>query len=80
MSPPADLKERVARVLAEEVGPALQMDSADIEVLGVTDGVVQVRLHGACSGCPSAVMTLIMAVEQELRKRIAEVEYLEALP
>ncbi|HEV3260643.1 MAG TPA: NifU family protein [Gemmataceae bacterium] len=80
MSSPADLKERVARVLAEEVGPALQMDGADLEVLGVTDGVVQVRLHGACSGCPSTIMTVIMGIEQELRRRIPEVEYLEAVP
>jgi Fe-S cluster biogenesis protein NfuA len=80
MSSPADLKERVACVLAEEVGPALQMDRADIEVLGVTDGVVQVRLHGACSGCPSTIMTVIMGIEQELRRRVPEVEYLEAVP
>jgi Fe-S cluster biogenesis protein NfuA len=77
---PAELKARVARVLAEEVGPALQMDCTAIEVLDVTDGVVQVRLSGVCSGCPSTVMSVIMGLEQELRQRIPEVEYLEAVP
>ena len=51
-----------------------------MEVLEVSDGVVRVRLQGGCSGCPSAVMAVIMEIEQELRKRIPEVEYLEAVP
>jgi Fe-S cluster biogenesis protein NfuA len=77
---PGGLKERVAKVLAEEVGPALQMDGAAVEVLGVCDGVVQVRLSGVCDGCPSTIMTVLMGLEQELRQRIPEVEYLEAVP
>jgi Fe-S cluster biogenesis protein NfuA len=75
-----ELKARVVRVLAEQVGPALEMDGAAIEVLDVADGVVQVRLGGVCSGCPATVMTVIMGIEQELRKHVPEVEYLEALP
>jgi Fe-S cluster biogenesis protein NfuA len=74
-----DLRESVARILVEEVGPALQMDGAEIEVLEVTDGVARVRLHGTCSGCPSTIMAVIMGIEQELRKRVPEVEYLEAV-
>jgi len=74
------LKERVTRVLAEEVGPALQMDGTAIEVLDITQGVVQVRLNGVCSGCPSTIMAVLMGIEQELRQRIPEVEYLEAVP
>jgi Fe-S cluster biogenesis protein NfuA len=76
----AELKERVARVLAEEVGPVLQMDGASIEVVDVADGVAQVRLHGVCGSCPGTAMTLIMGIEAELRRRVPEVEYLEALP
>jgi Fe-S cluster biogenesis protein NfuA len=76
----SELKTRVERVLAEEVGPALAMDGAAIEVLDVTAGVVQVRLGGVCSGCPSTLMTVIMGIEQELRKHVPEVEYLEAVP
>ena len=75
-----DLKARVARVLAEQVGPALEMDGAAIEVVDVSDGVAQVRLGGVCSGCPSTIMTVIMGIEQELRKHVPEVEYLEAVP
>ena len=75
-----ELKTRVAHVLAEEVGPVLQMDGGDIELLDITDGVVRVRLHGACSGCPSTIMAVITGIEQELRRRVPEVEYLEAIP
>lgn len=75
-----ELKVRVARVLAEEVGPALQMDGAAIEVLDVADGVARVRLNGVCSGCPSTIMTVLMGIEQELRRRLPEIEYLEAVP
>ena len=75
-----DLKERVARVWATEVRPILQMDGGDIEVVNVDGGVVQVRLLGTCGGCPSTIMAVIMGIEQELRKRVPEVEYLEAVP
>jgi NFU1 iron-sulfur cluster scaffold homolog, mitochondrial len=74
------LKERVARALAEEVGPALAMDGTAIEVLDVSDGVVRVRLGGVCGSCPSSIMAAIMGIEQELRRLIPEVEYLEAAP
>jgi len=74
-----ELKDRVAQVIAEEIGPALDMDVGGIEVVGVDGGVVQVRL-GACAGCPSTIQTIIMGLEQTLRQRIPEIEYLEALP
>lgn len=75
-----DLKERVVRVLAEEVGPALQMDGAAIEVLDIVQGVARVRLNGVCGGCPSTIMTVLMGIEQELRRRVPEIDYLEAVP
>jgi Fe-S cluster biogenesis protein NfuA len=68
----------VIQVLAEEIGPALQMDGSGIEVLDVADGVVRVRLRQICNGCPSTIMTVIMGIEQELRRHIPEVAYLEA--
>ncbi len=80
MSDVGGMKERVADVLVREVGPALAMDGAAIEVLDVTDGVVRVRLNGVCGGCPSSIMAAIMGIEQELRQRLPEVEYLEAVP
>jgi Fe-S cluster biogenesis protein NfuA len=74
------MKERVARIMAEEVAPLLQMDGGDIEILAVEDGVVQVRLHGVGGCCPSTVQAVIMGIEEELRRRVPEVEYLEAVP
>ena len=74
------LKQRVARVVAEEVAPLLQMDGGGIEVVAVEDGVVQVRLSGACGCCPGSVQAVIMGIEDELRRRVPEVEYLEAVP
>jgi Fe-S cluster biogenesis protein NfuA len=76
----AGLKERVAKVLAEEVAPLLQLDGGGVEVLDVTDGVVRVRLVGACGGCPGTVYAVLMGLEEELRRRVPEVEYLEAAP
>lgn len=74
------LRERVERALKAEVAPALELDGTAIEVLDVTGGVARVRLGGACSGCPASVMTIIMGIEQELRRRVPEIEYLEAAP
>ena len=70
----------MARILAEEVAPALEMDGAGLEVIEVSDGVVRLRLGGICSGCPSTVMAVVNGIEQELRRRVPEVEYLEAVP
>ena len=56
-APAPDLKERVDRILNEEIGPALQIDTGRIEVLDVTDGVARVRLQGVCTGCPSTGST-----------------------
>jgi Fe-S cluster biogenesis protein NfuA len=75
-----DLKQRVARVVAEEVAPLLEMDGTAIEVVAVEDGVVQVRLNGTCGCCPGSVQAVIMGIEEELRRRVPEVEYLEAVP
>jgi len=81
MSPASTtLKERVQRVLAEEIGPALELDGTALEVLDVTDGIVQLRLGGVCGSCPSSIMAAVMGIEQELRRRLPEVEYLEAVP
>ena len=75
-----DMRERVARVMAEEVAPLLQMDGADVEVLGVDEGVVRVRLHGACGGCPGSVYAVVIGGEEELRRRVPEIRYLEVAP
>ncbi len=79
MSAPDDLKSRVAKVLAEEVAPALQMDGTAIELLDVSDGVARVRLHGGCGGCPSTIMAIILGLDQELCRRVPEISYVEAV-
>jgi Fe-S cluster biogenesis protein NfuA len=75
-----DLKDRVSQILAAEVEPAMQLASGSIQVLDVTDGIVRLRLGDVCASCPSSVMVVIMELEQELRKRIPEIAYLEAVP
>jgi len=67
-----DMKTRVASAL-DEVRPALQMDGGDVELVSVEDGVVHVRLLGACGGCPMATMTLVGFVEERLRARVPEI-------
>ena len=68
----SDMKSRVTSAL-DEVRPALQMDGGDVELVGIEDGVVQVRLLGACGGCPMATMTLVGFVEERLRARVPEI-------
>lgn len=71
---PDTLKKEVAKIIAE-LRPFVQGDGGDIELMGVNDdGVVSVRLHGACVGCPSSNMTLKMGVEQTLKDRLPEVK------
>ncbi|HKB02502.1 MAG TPA: NifU family protein [Gemmataceae bacterium] len=73
-----DLRSRVEEVIRTEVAPILDLDGASIEVLAVENGCARVRLSGACTGCPATVLFVIQGIEQELRKRVPEVEYLEA--
>jgi len=76
-----NLKQRVQHVITEEIAPALQMEGGSIDVLSVDEGgVVRVRLIGSCAGCPSTVYAIIMGIEEELRRRVPEVNYLEAVP
>ena len=68
--PTTSLKERVAQVLAREVGPALSMDGTLLEVLDVEDGIARIRLHGICGNCPSSIMAADAKIEEELRRTI----------
>lgn len=76
----ADLKARVAAALAAHVGPALDMDGALLEVLDVQDGVARIRLNGVCGNCPSSIMLVVNGIEEELRKHVPEIAYVEAVP
>ena len=73
------LKDKVERSLMS-VRPYLQADGGDIELVDVNDeGVVFVRLAGACQGCPGALMTLQMGVERILREQVPEVKSVTAV-
>jgi Fe-S cluster biogenesis protein NfuA len=76
----ADLAARVARALAEEIVPTLKMDGASIELIEVVDGVARLRARGVCGACPGTVMAVIMGIEQELRRRVPEIGYIELVP
>ncbi|MCK4507064.1 MAG: NifU family protein [Desulfuromonadales bacterium] len=68
------MKEKVQEAL-ELVRPALQADGGDVELVDVTDdGIVSVRLTGACGSCPMSTMTLKMGIERTLKEKIPEVK------
>ena len=69
----AGLRDKVEKVI-NLIRPAVQADGGDIELVAVSsDGVVQIRFHGACQGCPSAGMTLQFGIERNLREKVPEV-------
>jgi Fe-S cluster biogenesis protein NfuA len=73
------MKQKVEEVI-NEIRPNLQADGGDIELIGITDdGMVQVRLQGACRGCPGAAMTLKMGVERLLKQKVPGVKGVENL-
>ncbi len=68
------MKERVEEVL-DQVRPMLQADGGDVELVDVSaDGIVSVKLTGACGSCPMSTMTLKMGIEKSLMEQIPEVK------
>ena len=68
------------RSALEDVRPHLQVDGGDVELVDVTDdGVVKVKLTGACAGCPMSQMTLKWGVENYLKKKIPKVKTVESV-
>ncbi len=73
------LREKVESSL-DTVRPALRADGGDVELVDVTDeGVVSLRLTGACRGCPMSTMTLKMGIERALQKQVPEVTRVDAI-
>jgi Fe-S cluster biogenesis protein NfuA len=66
------MREDVQAVL-EQIRPALQADGGDVELVDINEGVVHLRLIGACNGCPMSTMTLKMGIERILKERIPEI-------
>jgi len=67
------MKEKVVAVLAQ-IRPALQADGGDVELVDVNDGIIKLKLKGACAGCPMATMTLRHGIERILREQIPELK------
>lgn len=74
-----DMRARVERVL-DTIRPSVQGDGGDIELVDVTNGIVQIRLAGACVGCMHSMMTLQAGIERMLKQEIPEVRVVEAVP
>ena len=67
------MKEQVQEVL-NIIRPSLQADGGDVELVDVKDGIVSVRLKGACSGCPMSTMTLKNGIERFLKEKLSDVK------
>jgi len=67
------MKEKVEAVLAQ-IRPVLQADGGDVELVDVNEGVVRLKLKGACGGCPMATITLRHGIERVLKEQIPEVK------
>ena len=74
----SDTKKLVEQAL-EKIRPLLQRDGGDIELVEVSDGVVKVRLTGACKGCPMSQMTLKQGVEKLLLKEVPGLKEVQAV-
>ncbi|MFI5330159.1 MAG: NifU family protein [Desulfobaccales bacterium] len=72
------MKQTVQQALAK-IRPMLQRDGGDIELVDVTDGIVKVRLTGACKGCPMSQMTLKQGVEKLLMKEVPGLKEVQAV-
>lgn len=68
--------ERVEHAL-EQVRPYLGSHSGDVELLGITDDVVRLRLQGSCHGCPSSMVTVKLAIEQAIESAAPEITSVE---
>jgi len=74
-----EVVDRIRQILDEEVRPAVAMDGGDIVFSAFRDGIVELYLHGSCSGCPSSTATLKLGIEARLREAIPEVQGVIAL-
>ena len=73
------MKERVEKAL-DEIRPYLQTEGGNVELIDVTeDGIVKVRLKGACGSCPMSTYTLKMGIEQKIKEMVPEVKEVVAV-
>ncbi len=72
------MKEQVEEAI-KKIRPMLQADGGDVEFVDVEDGIVKVRLQGACAGCPMSQMTVKNGIERLLKQEIPEVKSVESV-
>ncbi len=72
------MREKVEAAL-NQIRPALQADGGDVQLIDVSEGVVTLRLTGACGGCPMSTMTLRHGIERVLKEQVPEVKEVVAL-
>jgi len=72
------MKEKVEAAL-DKIRPVLQRDGGNVALVDVSNGIVKVKLTGACAGCPLSTMTLKMGVEKILKKEIPEIKQVVAV-
>jgi Fe-S cluster biogenesis protein NfuA len=75
----SEIEAGIVKVLEEEIRPAIAMDGGDVEYVGYQDGIVRLRLRGACHGCPSAAITLKMGIEHRLKQQFEEIVAVEGV-
>ena len=72
------MRDKVEEVL-DKIRPPIMLDGGNVELVDVNDGVVKVKLTGACSGCAMATLTLKMGIERILKQEIPEVKEVVAV-
>ena len=72
------MREKIEKAL-DKVRPSLMADGGNVELVDVEDGVVKVKLTGACGGCPMSQMTLKMGIERVLKQEIPEIKEVESV-
>jgi Fe-S cluster biogenesis protein NfuA len=72
------MQELIEKAL-DKIRPALQRDGGDVELVEVVDGIVRVRLTGACGGCPMSQMTLKNGIERVLKQEVPDVVGVESV-
>jgi len=72
------MREKIEKAL-NDIRPALQMDGGDIQLVSIDDGVVKVRLTGACGGCPMSQVTMTEGVEKAIKRAVPEVKKVVAV-
>ncbi len=72
------MKDKVQAAI-DKIRPMLKADGGDVELVDIVDGIVQVRLQGACSGCPMSQMTLKNGIERIIKQEVPEVKSVESV-